>query len=83
MLFRSDLVRSRAIHLHEALPQARELLSNGRLGEARKIVDDILFGQGGATDPRDLLAISEAHQVLSARRRVRAKSRSTDTRRSS
>ncbi len=78
-----DLVRSRAIHLHEALPQARELLSNGRLGEARKIVDDILFGQGGATDPRDLLAISEAHQVLSARRRVRAKSRSTDTRRSS
>lgn len=60
--------------LEGSLPEARRLLKAGRLASARGLVDGILFAAGSPMGSDGLAAIREAHDCLSKRRHVRARS---------
>ncbi|MGB7963100.1 MAG: hypothetical protein WCF12_09125, partial [Propionicimonas sp.] len=71
------MVRQRRTELQDALPEAKRLLGAGRLPEAWRLVDGILFAPGEAMGAEGLDAIREAQSFLSERRRVRARSRTS------
>jgi len=70
-----EAVRRHRAELEDALPAAKLLLAAGELTAARLLVDAVLFASD-VSERDDLVAIRAAHEKLTQRRRLRARSRS-------